>query len=172
MNQPSNSHLSQEALDDVLIGVGSTGAQAHLAECAHCRARLTALSGIVSQLDASSLAWSRVRAAGLPEPRAGSGSHHWRFATMVATLGALLLTLLAVPVWHHQQMRAADADNAGRAASIQHPLPPVEISAAEIAADNQLLHDVDSAVNTNEALPFVDPIRTGRPRHTHRARPE
>ena len=35
-----HSHLSDEALDDVLIGLGSLASHAHLAQCPQCRARV------------------------------------------------------------------------------------------------------------------------------------
>jgi hypothetical protein len=40
MKSNFNAHLTEEALDDVLIGMGSEEAALHLAACPECRARV------------------------------------------------------------------------------------------------------------------------------------
>jgi predicted anti-sigma-YlaC factor YlaD len=176
-------HLSDEALNDLLIGTGSAEAEQHLAGCAECRGRVDAFNADLKLLDETSMAWSRVRAAGMAELPAPSGMRRAPLATMGWMAAGLLLLALAVPVWHsgnhHTDQTKADqtkADQAkadqAKAGSMAPVGPSNEESEAQIAADNQLLHEVDAVMNTDEASPFGETLRSDRSHARHRARPE
>ena len=63
---PATNHLSEEALDDVLIGLGSAESQAHLEVCADCRAQVRTFLGDVALFNAASMAWSTFSTLGQP----------------------------------------------------------------------------------------------------------
>ena len=66
MTPSLSNHLSEEALDDVLIGLGSAESEAHLAVCPECRAEVETFRGDVALFNAASVAWSESRR---PQPR-------------------------------------------------------------------------------------------------------
>lgn len=166
-DHPQN-HLSAEALDDVLIGMASAEAEQHLAACAQCRAQVKSFYTDLQLLDESSLAWSRVRAAGMSDVTVNAAPRRCALATMGWMTAGVVLLALALPVWRHLG-RSNDA-------LANQPAPPVAVvaddSAAQIAADNKLLEEIDAAVNHNEASPFGEELRTDRPYARQKARPE
>lgn len=166
MTTQSLAHLSEEALDDVLIGLGSPESEGHLARCAACRARVQAFGADLKLLNETSMAWSRVRAAGMAEAPLHAGVRRRPLVTMGWAAAGVLLLALAFPLWHSVNQHS---DKAGVTPAVAVREPDSE---AQIAADDQLLRDVDAAVNTNEASPFGDPLRSDRPQAQHRARPE
>jgi len=141
MTPHSTTHLSAEAFDDILIGMGSREAEDHLAECATCRNKLDAFREDMSLFNEASLGWTRAKMA---QPRAVSRRQPFFVPSPVLGLGALamLLIMLGLPTVHRP--------NAG---GMPHA-PTVSDSsgsAEQIAADNQLMKDVDAAINPDEA---------------------
>ena len=57
MTRPAENHLTEEALDDILIGLGSPASHAHLAQCPECSARVDAFRFSMDSLNQASLAW-------------------------------------------------------------------------------------------------------------------
>jgi len=161
-------HLSTEALDDVLIGMGTAESESHLAACAQCRARVQAFGANLQLLDETSMAWSRVRAAGMAEMPVPTRARRRPLATMGWTAAGLAALALALPVWQgvHQHI---DHARLGAAPQVTATEPD---SAAQIAADNKLLEEIDAAVNSNEASPFGVILRTDRQAARHRAQPQ
>jgi hypothetical protein len=159
-------HLSEEALNDLLIGLGSSESEEHVASCAACRARVQALGADLKLLNETSMAWSRVRVAGMGEDPLPAGVQRKPLVTMGWTAAGVLLLALAFPLWHSVNQHNAPA-NIPPAVALTEPE-----SEAQIAADNELLRDVDAAVNTNEASPFGEPLRSDRRQAQHKARPE
>ena len=81
MTPLSTTHLSEEALDDVLIDLGSAESHAHLAVCGECRAKIAIFRGDVALFNAASMSWSNSRRL-QPLPTEGRGAHvrddfHW-----------------------------------------------------------------------------------------------
>lgn len=166
MTNQFQTHLSDTAVDDLLIGMGSAADEEHLAGCAACRARVDAFRADLKLLEETSLAWSRVRAAGMADGPAATATRRRPLATMGwMAVGAALLAL-AIPVWHNLHPEQTPTVST----------PPVAVatenSAQEIAADNQLLREIDAVVNTSEASPFGETLRADRSHARHRARPE
>ena len=132
-----SNHLSEEALDDVLIGLGSAESEAHLALCPECRAQVETFRGDMALFNAASMAWSESRH---PQPRhrerAGAGTRI-AFASWAAAAAALVI--MAFGIWHH---RPAPLQN--QAISVQ---PQVVDTEAQIAQDNQLLQAVNAAIS-------------------------
>lgn len=146
MTPISNTHLSDEALDDVLIGLGSPESHAHLDACNECRARVQAFRGDVQLFNAASVAWSESRwpITRIPAPHRG----HLRipFASWTAVAAALII--MAVAVLHHRS--AAPPSQA--IAPVAQPAD----SEAQIAQDNQLLQAVNAAISPDEESPIVE----------------
>jgi hypothetical protein len=168
MTNEFQTHLSEEALNDLLIGMGSAEAEQHLAGCAQCRARVELFHSDLKLLDETSMAWSRVRAASMADGAAATTSRRLSLATMGWAATGVALLALAVPVWRNVNRHADQTPTAST--------PPAAVAAedseAQIAADNQLLREIDAVVNSHEASPFGEPLRTDRPRARHKVQPE
>ena len=140
-------HLTEEALDDALIGLGSSESEAHLAACAACRARVEEFRSNIEAFNQTTLAWSEARPVtslqGATRP-----AHLPMFALVGWALAAVVLLVLGVSVWNHDQRTASHAGVAFVA------LP--EDSEAQIAQDDQLLRQVDVALSAGEVSPIEE----------------
>lgn len=159
MTPESTIHLSEEALDDVLISLGSPESHAHLDACPQCRGRVQAFRGDMQLFNAASMAWSesrwpkgRITAPRPVHPRLVLGS--W-------TAVAAALVIMALAVWHH---RSATPTHFASAPQAQ----PVD-SEAQIAQDNQLLQAVNAAISPDEESPIDEYKISERPRSHGRA---
>ncbi|MDR3727338.1 MAG: hypothetical protein P4K86_09880 [Terracidiphilus sp.] len=163
MTQPWSAHLSEEALDDVLIGLGSPESDAHLAECEACRSQLEQFRSGMRNFNQASLAWSDARPLkSLPARskvrQAAFAPVGWAFAT------AVLLLIIGVPVWRHDHRIAPSNGTV--------PAVTIEDSPAQIAQDNDLLRSVDEALNSSEASPISEYHLSDGPQLHRKARPE
>ena len=145
MTPESTNHLSEEALDDVLIGLGSPESHDHLAVCAECRAQVMTFQGDVALFNAASMTWTQSR---MPRPRAGEPrrvSLHAALAGWAITAAAVLM--MALGIWHYRAQL-----NPSQANAVQ----PQADSAEQIAQDNQLMQAVDAAISPDEASPIEE----------------
>ncbi len=143
MPAPSN-HLSEEALDDVLIGLGSTQSKAHLAVCPLCRGQVETFRGDVALFNAASAAWSESRR---PHPQHRARTHagtRIAFASWAAAAAALVI--MALGIWHHRP-----APPQSQANVVQ---PQAVDTEAQIAQDNQLLQAINAAISPDEESPI------------------
>jgi hypothetical protein len=153
MTTELRAHLTEEQFDDLLIGLGTDETRSHLAHCAGCRAQIDAFRAAMAQANESSLAWSRVRAAGMANPSVGAGSHRLALTTMRWAMACLLMAVLALPIWHSLEQRPLRSLEQPMTGSIS---APTEDSEPQIAKDNQLLQEVDTALNANETSPLEE----------------
>lgn len=158
-------HLSETALQEILMGLGAAADREHLDGCPQCRAQAEAFQEQMRLFNLASMAWSEARprhtmvserlrtgASGMPHPRL-----QWALAGAL-----LLLTAAGAPFWMHRHQPEAPA----QIASVQ------EDSARQIAEDNQLLHNVDAALAATDEPPVTQyNISQGLQRPRHR-RPE
>ena len=156
MTPESKKHLSEEALNDLLIGLGSPESHAHIALCAECRDQAKTFLGDVALFNAASIAWSRSR---LPrrvviEPR--RVRFHAAFIGWAITAAALLV--MAFGIWQHRP------EPAPRQAITLQPQPAD--SEAQIAQDNQLLQAVNAAISPDETSP-IDEYKIVASPHSH-----
>ena len=156
MTPGSQTHLTDEALDDVLIGLGSPESDAHLARCPGCRAKVETFHGDVHLFNAASMAWSQSRLPGLRPIHHAVRRTRIAFASWAAV--AATLAILAFAVWHH---RAVPAPN--QAFTVQSQ--PVD-SEAQIAQDNQLLQAVNAAISPDDVSP-IDEYKILESPHRH-----
>ena len=54
-------HLTDDELDELLMGLGSKEAHAHLASCAACRTQVQEFQSIVTAFNEASLEWSEAK---------------------------------------------------------------------------------------------------------------
>ncbi len=152
-------HLSEEALDDVLIGLGSPESDAHLAACAECRAQVQAFRGDMQLFNAASLAWSKSRWPKVQPSIPAAARTHVAFASWSA-IAAVLVAVMAVGIWHHRPVPALN-----HAATSQ--TSPVD-SEAQIAQDNQLLQAINAAISPDETSP-IDEYKISERPSSHKA---
>jgi hypothetical protein len=145
MTPVSPNHLSQEALDDVLIGLGPAESHAHLAVCPECRAQVEVFRGDIGLFNAASMAWSKSRPQSPFKER-----HPARIrAAFVGWAGsAAALAAMAFGIWHYQSPAHR---NQGQTAPSQ-----LVDSEAQIVEDNQLLQAVNAAITQDEASPIEE----------------
>lgn len=156
-------HLTEDQIDDALMGDLAAKAAAHLAGCSTCAERLAEARMPLASFKAVSTAWSERRSATLPAvvpQRAGLGSRlgsrlgaRGRLAGWSAGLSGALALAIAVPVMLHpgrgpaaegshaggQVAQVAPVGAAGQAAAV--PSSPKTASAPEVVADEQISQD-------------------------------
>jgi predicted anti-sigma-YlaC factor YlaD len=172
MTPELSTHLSEEAIDDVLIGLGSPESDAHLAACSHCRGQLEQFRSEMNLFNQASLAWSKAKSATIlraaPRPKARPALP----APAGWVLAAAALLAIGLPVWNHAHR--SPAGDASDYASTYAPAPasPAGDSEAQIAEDNDLLRSVNAALNSNEVSPISEYHLSDGPHPRHPARPE
>jgi hypothetical protein len=145
--QPST-HLTEEALDDVLIGIGAPESEAHLASCSLCREKLTDFRTNVSAFNRASVAWSEAEAMKRPVA-APKAAGIWHIVSPFEwALAALLFLSVGIPVWNREH-RGAVPENA-------ESLAESADSEVQIAQDNALMKSVDSALSADDISPLRD----------------
>lgn len=136
MSRDNQNHLSEETLNDVLIGLGSAEAQDHIARCAGCRARVEQFEAGVNLFNEASLAWSMAQPAGAPHAPSPYLRVRRRLALVAWAAVAVMFLAIGVPFLRHPiQIHISGIAPA-----------PVE-SDAQIAEDNELMRAVNAAIS-------------------------
>ena len=146
MTTERTAHLSEEAIHDVLIGLGSPEADAHIAVCEVCRGQVKEFGSELQTFNQASLAWCKAKPV---TSLHGTGKWNVRQA-MSAPLGwalaAAVLIMIGLPAWiedHHPRVNYN---------AVATAVP--EDSAVQIAQDNDLLRSVDVALSADEDSPL------------------
>jgi hypothetical protein len=166
MTTEPSAHLSEEAMNDVLIGMGSPESEAHVAACGECRAQLQAFQAEMNLFNETSLAWSEARSAtlGALEPPKKHASMwvpaNWAFA-------AALMLAVGIPVWMHNHGPVKYQEQVATA-----PAAAQQDSAEQIAEDNELMRSVDMALSSGEESPLSEYQITERSHEGPKARLE
>jgi hypothetical protein len=139
------SHLTEDQLDDHLIGDLAAPAAAHLAACALCTARVAEATSPLASFQAVSLAWSeRVSAtAPMPELRSSHAFMERRLVWSMA-IAACAVGLGISSVSHRLATPAPSATVASR---------PVAPTPDQISSDNQLLRTIDRELDATAESP-------------------
>jgi hypothetical protein len=152
----AEAHLTAEQIDDVLIaGVAElpAPAAAHLAACAPCQESLAAAASPLTSFRDVSLAWAERRSATLPlqPPAAAPARSSTRWTWISASAAALAVGLLIPALRSHEPTQAAAAVTGQALAVIGHTgvtsVTPVAASPEQIQRDNQMLDDIDRALD-------------------------
>jgi predicted anti-sigma-YlaC factor YlaD len=134
-------HLTDEALDDVLIGLGSLVSQAHLAQCPQCRARVESFQSSVSLFNQASLAYSEAQPVKTLSASQPARRFHVRPVIAAWTAAVILLVVMGPAALH---------------LFIPHPVHAPAVATetrdteTQIAEDNELLRQVSAAIAPDE----------------------
>jgi len=184
------SHLTENQIDELLIGSLEAGEAAllreHAAGCEACAAQLAEIESPLESFKAVTLAWSERRSATLPvRPAAQRAGARWGLGLAWGSVAAAALLGAVIPVLRHERnVRMQEAQN--KTARIQGPTQPavtapeqtanstgatddsantdVQESAQEIASDNRLLAMVDEELNAPIPAPGSAPQGSGHSR--------
>jgi anti-sigma factor RsiW len=155
-----SNHLSEEAFDDLLIGLGSIEQARHLSRCAACRAKVEQFREDVGLFNQASMQWSEAQPTRALCPAVTPPSRfHMPIGLLGSALATILIAAVVVPVWRHE--RAPNLTNR-----------PAQDSAAQIAEDNMLMQEVNAAISPQEQSPIEAYHITEGPAAHSMARPK
>ncbi len=162
MTDEAMDHLSEEALNDTLIGMGSSTAELHLATCTLCRAKVEEFQADLGVWNSTTLAWSQVQAEQGERIRIPAPHRRLSPAAVGWALAAVALLAMVIPVG--RESGVFGTKHSAVAVAQQ------EDSQAQIAQDNELLKEVNAAINPDEMsqLKEYDLFKTPPPRHRQR----
>ncbi len=168
MTSGGSVHLTQEELNDVLIGMSSPEAEAHLADCAQCRDQVETFLSDMHVFNETSLAWSESRPSKPIRVASKSGFRGVASSPLTWALATALLLMVGSPAWLPEVDSilhpTAASDNSNVASESGD-------SDAQIAQDNDLLRSVNVALNTSEESPISEFGLSEEPAHRSRTRP-
>ena len=150
MTNPTQ-HLSEEELDDVLIGMGSAAAEGHLAGCAVCNARIAPFQTSVTAFNESSLAWAQAKSNGVSRDLSAARLSTGRTQPMAWGAGVAMIGAIAFALGTglHRAPAALDASPAAQSTTDDEK---------DIAADNAMLAAINSEIGTAAPAP-LQPFR-------------
>jgi len=140
-------HLTDDQLDDHLIGDLAAAPAAHLAACAHCTARAAGALAPIASFQSVSLAWGERRSATAPVPAPPSAAMLWErrlawsMATATCAVGLGLINATHSLAGFSTPSAAAPAYT--QTASQTSYQTAAEPTAAQLSSDNQLLNTID-----------------------------
>lgn len=145
-------HLTDDQIDDYLIGDLAADAAEHLEGCDPCLIRVAAAEAPLASFRAVSLAWSERRSATLPLQASVDAQPSWarRLAWGAAAVAAIAVGV-ALPAARH---------TSGQNVAVAAPAPAVQVVAAatessdeQIAKDNQMLKAIDRELDASVESP-------------------
>ena len=171
-NPSPQPHLTDEQIDDLLMGDLLPLPAAHLAACARCADRVTEATDLLSSFQAVTLAWSERRSATLPPLSRPLHKHLWqrRSSWVTACVGfALGLAIINLPhtgapsvdgprplqVGITQQSALQAAPQLPPLASADHSTDTPPAAPAQVSADNQMLQAIDDELHAAPNSPAV-----------------
>jgi hypothetical protein len=157
MQPASFDHLSEEALDDFLIGLVSPESEHHLADCELCRDKVQSLRSDLQTFNQASLSWSQSKPLLHLRPLVTRRAPGSRFASPRWAMALLVLLLLGGALLRYQRNSGLD-NNA--------PAAPVTVDdETQIAQDNRMLQSVEMALNDSESPAIAEYHLSDSPRH-------
>jgi len=163
-------HLTEDQIDDVLMGDLAATTAAHLAACEDCKLRVAEFATPIASFKAVSLAWSERQSATLPSKLTLPVTSAWQRGASWAAATAVLLVGIGVPMARHETRATqivasngtsqaaprtaiatvARVQEAGRGApGLVAPTKPD----AQIARDNQMLQAIDRELDASVQSP-------------------
>ncbi len=170
-------HLTEDQMDDVLIGDLAAEAALHLKQCADCRVRVDAAKAPIASFAAVSMAWSERRSATAPVTLVqAANSAGQRHANWIAVATAAMLIAISAPLtMHEKRTQIAASDVAPRSAlaktakampaPLANPSEQARPAAAtphrgnadaEIAHDNEMLQAIHRELDASVQPPSDD----------------
>ena len=171
-------HLTEDQMDDLLMGDLAAEPAAHLASCSTCKAQVEEFETSIASFKAVTLAWSERQSATLPSKLLQPVGSAWQRGASWAAAAAVLLVGIGVPLARHETRGAqvvatngasraevAGAKQAGGATATHvresGPGAPGVVavsgkSDAQIARDNQMLQAIDRELDASVQSPADD----------------
>jgi hypothetical protein len=168
MNRNNAGHLTDDQIDDALIGSLSRKAAGHLAVCGRCAESVAAARMPLSSFKAVSTAWSERRSATLPQVSIQDAARPQRLAWSAAVVTATLGLVIAIPVMQkHERVNEAAATStstlspqmanvdaapvvSGVMTRVDERLPRTASPDDEqISRDNQMLNVIDQELDAS-----------------------
>ena len=155
-------HLSEDDLDEVLLGLASSQSTAHLAACEVCTERFTSFQNeLKSQMDAfnqASMAWSEARSNTISRDL----THHKATPRLTlpkvwsAAAAMVLVATIGLHVSLDHRSAALEASNSKASATMSTSSDAVhpEHDQTELATDNAMLAAIDSEMGTPQPTQF------------------
>jgi anti-sigma factor RsiW len=141
-------HLTQSELDEALLGMAPQDCMAHLKDCVACNAHLAEFKSTLTSFNQAASAWSEAKSNALTRDL-NQHCTPFRITARAAWSCASILVLAAAATLgfglHERstQITPAQAETASSEASSQR----------EIASDDAMLRQIDSAIDTAEPSP-------------------
>lgn len=158
-------HLTNEEIDDIIVGEPATDRRAHLQTCPICVARLAAAFEPIANFNIASLAWGERRSATLPlqlrhTPAGLVGNKRIQAAAGVTAAVALALVVAFPQLAHRATTESAHRAFSAEVAQLAPNTPPPLMAIADpsqsqptdqqIARDNQLLQAIDRELASSD----------------------
>jgi hypothetical protein len=179
-DQLSADHLSLDQIDDHLIGDLAAAPTAHLAACSLCASRVAAAAAPFASFQRVTTAWGDRHSATLPVPIVSRQRPLWQrhlgWATACLSLAVGIALTNTSQGWFALGTREPQpaTQQAAQQVSTQQvseqQVSEQQVSeaasfapsphAAQISADNQMLHDIDTALDTSAETPAALGLQT------------
>lgn len=155
-------HLSEDDLDEVLLGIASPQSSAHLAACDLCTERFqtfqTELKAQMTAFNQASMAWSEARSNTISRDLASHKSTPRLTLPAIwsATAAMVLAVTLALHVSLDHRSAALEASNSTASQTISASADAIhpEHDQHELASDNAMLAAIDSEMGTPQPAQF------------------
>ncbi len=150
---PAERHLTQDELDELLMGVASPELRAHCATCTRCSDRETALSESIQFYSQASLAWSEARSNTFTRDLSGHRPARRITASAARSVAATLIFGLVASLSAGTHLWPVHfAGPALQAGSTTRAFAP-DARAQQIARDNAMLEAIDAELTEPESTP-------------------
>ncbi len=155
LNIQNSNHLSEDDLDEVLIGIGSAAQSAHLTACESCSQRLAAFRTQMAMFNQATESWSEARSNTISRDLAAHRPAHWlsRRALWPATAALLLAVTLGFSELQHRPATLNASDTASSAALTDADIHPAH-SVTELESDNAMLAAIDHEMSAPQPSQF------------------
>ena len=167
-NSRNSLHLSNDQIDDALLGDMAPEADRHLAACELCAARLAEARMPIDSFRTVTLAWSERRSATLPLQEFKMSAGPLRSAAVkrqpiwASAVAVLLALAVAVPVLRHETRLNGD-ESSQVPVAVSTPVADQSASDDQISRDNQMLSAIDrdlAASTESPAALGLKPVRS------------
>jgi hypothetical protein len=156
------SHLSEDDLDEILLGIAPPESSAHLTACHLCTERFatfqTELRAQMASFNQASLAWSEARSNTISRDltKHKSTPRLTLPAVWSATAAMVLAATLALHVSLDRRSASLEASNSTASQTISGSTDAIhpEHDQHELAADNAMLAAIDSEMGTPQPAQF------------------
>jgi hypothetical protein len=173
-------HLTADQIDDHLIGDLDAAPAAHLAACSLCTDRVATVANPIASFQHVATAWSERRSATLPIPVPAQQQPLWqRHMAWASACLTLAVGVALINASHQFSIQTAAPSVAAEAAPVQQAIAQPNATAltetassapsvhtTQIAADNHMLRDVNSAFD-----PFAESLAALGLTDSHSNRP-